>query len=56
MIIHQRDLPTEQTQDSRLRCPSCAAFPPLTEKFLNPRDGKTVRLYQCDCGEHIWLD
>ena len=36
------------------RCPACAAFPSLSRQFMNPRDGKTVRLYECQCGERIW--
>jgi hypothetical protein len=36
------------------RCPACAAFPRLSQQFMNPRDGKTVRLYECQCGERIW--
>jgi hypothetical protein len=38
------------------RCPACAAFPTLSQQFMNPRDGKTVRLYECSCGERIWDD
>lgn len=33
------------------RCPACAAFPKLATRFLDPRSGKTIRLYRCQCGE-----
>jgi hypothetical protein len=39
---------------SARRCSACAAFPPLARSFLDPVSGKTVRLYECQCGERIW--
>jgi hypothetical protein len=42
------------TQETRPRCAACAAFPRLAYSFLNPTRGKTIRLYECDCGERIW--
>lgn len=34
-----------------------AAFPNLTHSMLEPRGGRTMRLYKCDkCGERIWDD
>lgn len=53
---HQEELSAQQTQDPRPRCPTCAAFPHLTHAILEPRTGKTVRLYRCRCGERIWDD
>jgi DNA-directed RNA polymerase subunit RPC12/RpoP len=39
------------------RCPTCAAGVHLTLSFLDPRRGKTVRLYHCAaCGERLWDD
>jgi hypothetical protein len=55
-VEHQEELPKPQTQDVRRRCPTCAAFPRLTQRFLDPRAGKIVRLYECQCGERIWDD
>jgi hypothetical protein len=40
-------LPKRQMQDTRKRCPSCAAFPWLAQQMLAPRTGKTVKLYRC---------
>jgi hypothetical protein len=41
----------------RCRCPAGAAIAPrLILEFLDVRSGKTVRLYQCKCGERIWDD
>lgn len=53
---HQEKLPAQQTQDQQPRCPACAAFPRLTQSVLDTRKGKTVRLYQCQCGELMWDD
>jgi hypothetical protein len=50
------ELPKQQNQDRRKRCPTCAAFPRLAHSMLNSRNGRTVRLYQFDCGERIWDD
>jgi hypothetical protein len=50
----KKELPKPPMQDHRPRCPTCAAFPRLTHTMLEPRTGKTVRLYQCQCGERIW--
>lgn len=52
----EKQLPQQQTQPQNPRCPSCAAFPKLTHSMLDPRNGKTVRLYECHCGERIWDD
>jgi hypothetical protein len=51
----KQELPKLQTQDKRPRCPTCAAFPRLAGAFLDPRRGKSIRLYECEkCGERIW--
>ncbi len=44
------------TQEDGPRCPTCAAFPKLATKFLDPQTGKIIRLYRCTCGERIWDD
>jgi hypothetical protein len=56
MTEEQEQLPAQQTQDRQRRCPTCAASPRLTFQFLDSRRGKTVRLYECKCGERIWDD
>jgi hypothetical protein len=38
------------------RCTSCASSLRLTQTLLDPRKGKTIRLYQCKCGVRIWDD
>jgi hypothetical protein len=53
----KKELSKSQVQDRRLRCPTCAAFPRLTNAFLDPNRGKSIRLYECEqCGERIWED
>jgi len=48
MTDNDQELPQQQqqTRDTRRRCPTCAAFPKLTHRFLDPRQGKTICLYQ----------
>lgn len=53
---HQDQLPQQTTEDQRPSCPVCAAFPRLAQSLLDTQKGKTVRLYQCQCGERIWDD
>jgi hypothetical protein len=50
------DLRKAQVQEVQRRCPTCAAAPRLTHSMLDARNGKTVRLYECECGERIWDD
>jgi len=47
--------PQTQAKDQFLHCPACAVQLQLTHQFLDPKDGKTIRLFKCDrCGERIW--
>jgi septal ring factor EnvC (AmiA/AmiB activator) len=43
-------------QDYPPRCPACAAFSQFRTQFLEPVTGRTIRLYQCQCGQRIWED
>lgn len=43
-------------QEFAPRCPACAAFPKLAARFLDSRNGRTIRLFQCECGERVWDD
>jgi hypothetical protein len=52
----EKELPQQPTQDQGPRCPTCAGFPRLLTSILQPRSGKTVKLFRCDCGERIWND
>jgi hypothetical protein len=40
----------------RIRCPKCAAAPRFIQSLLNPRTGKTARLFTCTCGERVWRE
>ena len=51
-----KDPPKPQEQDKARRCPTCPEVPRLAHQFLDPRNGKTVRLFECQCGERIWDD
>jgi formate dehydrogenase maturation protein FdhE len=37
-------------------CPTCASSPHLIVSILDTGKGKTVRLFECGCGEIIWDD
>jgi hypothetical protein len=52
----KQETPKLETQEIPRRCPACGAFPRLTHQFLDAKRGKTIRLYQCQCGERIWDD
>jgi hypothetical protein len=57
MTDDKERLQAQQAQENQhRRCPACKAFPRLTLKFLNPQSGRTVQLYECECGERVWDD
>jgi len=38
-------------------CPRCEeARLRLVQTMLDPRKGKTIRIFECQCGESIWDD
>jgi formate dehydrogenase maturation protein FdhE len=37
-------------------CPACASAPSRVMVILDTRNGKTVRLYECQCGGLLWDD
>jgi hypothetical protein len=54
---------SEQQSDSGARdddriifCPACASSPGLIISLLDTTKGRTVRLFECRCGELIWDD
>jgi formate dehydrogenase maturation protein FdhE len=42
--------------DQVMFCPTCASQPRLRIAILDSRKGKTVRVFECRCGEIIWDD
>jgi uncharacterized protein with PIN domain len=57
MTNHDATLVEPQMKQPQRRCPRCAACSRLTHSILDPRRGKTVRLYRCaGCGECLWDD
>ena len=53
----REDAPQREAKAVQCRCPTGAVVAPrLILKFLDVRSGKTVRLYQCKCGESFWDD
>src|ERR1700743_2284092 len=44
----------DQPADTRHSCPRCDAMPSLVRQMLDSRTGKTVRMFECECGERVW--
>jgi hypothetical protein len=38
------------------QCQRCGATPCIVQTILDSRNGRTVHLYECECGERIWDD
>ena len=53
-----RKLTGEETEETKeeLRCIRCGDRPNIVQIMLDPRRGKTLRMYECRCGERIWDD
>jgi formate dehydrogenase maturation protein FdhE len=47
---------TVQNDERMIFCPICASIPNLIVSMLDTCKGRTVRLYECQCGEVIWDD
>jgi hypothetical protein len=45
----------EETKEE-LKCIRCGDRPNIVQIMLDPRRGKTLRMYECRCGERIWDD
>jgi hypothetical protein len=37
-------------------CSNCGKKPALLRTMLNPRNGRTVRMFKCECGEQSWTE
>jgi hypothetical protein len=52
-----RKLTGEETKEElELKCIRCGDRPNIVQIMLDPRRGKTLRMYECRCGERIWDD
>jgi hypothetical protein len=40
---------------TEFRC-RCGAQPRLVRKIMDPRNGMTVRIFECGCGERSWTE
>jgi len=49
-------LPKQQEQDGHRLCPKCGELLLYARTLLDPLKGKTVRLFECQCGKRIWDD
>lgn len=44
-------------EDDDVFCPICAVRTRLVRAFLDSREGKTVRMFECHkCGELVWVN
>ena len=48
--------PTGEETKEELKCIRCGDRPIIVQIMLDPRRGKTLRMYECRCGERIWDD
>ena len=37
-------------------CSHCGEKPALLRTILNPQNGRTVRMFKCECGEQSWSE
>jgi hypothetical protein len=49
-----KSLDKKTREAEQIFCPKCASAPLAFVKILDPRDGKTHRLFRCRCGQLIW--
>lgn len=41
--------------DNEFRC-RCGAQPKLIRRIMDPRNGVTVRIFECPCGQRSWSE
>ena len=49
-----KNLDEKAREEEQIFCPKCASRPRASIKILDTRDGKTYRLFRCQCGQLIW--
>jgi hypothetical protein len=42
--------------DTKRACVSCDEMPGFVRAVLDPRTGKTIRMFECKCGKQGWMD
>jgi hypothetical protein len=48
---------THETRKLReLKCERCGSIPRIAKTILDTRANRTVRIFECECGERIWDD
>ena len=56
MNFFSSDKPSgKETREDR-RCQRCDAQPRLVRQILDPRTGRSIRMFECKCGERTWSD
>lgn len=55
-MADEGEMPKQQQQAQAPRCPACYNLPKRMQRVLDTQTGRTIRLFTCECGEHIWDD
>jgi hypothetical protein len=55
MNLVSRDMLSGTEVREAPRC-ECGAQPIIVRKVLDPRTGKTIRMFECDCGGRSWTE
>jgi hypothetical protein len=45
-----------QTLAPTQTCSRCRGVPPVLRTMLDPKSGKTIRMFECSCGERSWSE
>jgi DNA-directed RNA polymerase subunit RPC12/RpoP len=53
-LFSSKELSGKETPEDR--CQRCNARPLLIYRMIDPLSGKTVRMFECKCGERILSD
>jgi hypothetical protein len=48
--------PRPQTGVPVRSCNRCGGIPAIVRTMLNSTTGRTIRVYECSCGERTWLE
>lgn len=54
-ISISEELPHLTTTQEERRC-RCGALQSIVRKMMDPNTGRTVRMFECQCGQRSWTD
>jgi hypothetical protein len=56
LLSMNNEFKSEVRSQSVRACNGCGEKPALITSMLNPRNGRTVRMFKCACGEQTWSE